>query len=238
MIRYVCALITVMLAANVIGCGGSSSHGGGGGGGGGGTTTTLTLSITSGANQSAPDGAALPQPLVFSVVDQNGSPVSGATITIAAASPDGVSGTLPTVSTNSTGSASATFGTLDHGSGIYGCSAQATGSGASSNAIAFSETGVATTLTTTKVSGDNQTVSSGSTVTLVVKVTDQIGVVAFNASVVFVVNGTAQPAVFTDHTGQATFRFTAAAAGAYTTAANAGLSGVISNSVTFADTAQ
>jgi len=229
--------MALSLAANVVGCGGGGGHGGnGGGGGGGGGPTALTLSVLSGANQSAPDGMTLPQPIVFSVIDENGNGVTGATITIGGAAPDGA--TQAATGTTVNGSASTTV-TLNHGCGIYGFSAQASLNGVSSSLINFMETGTATVLGAAKIAGDNQTVTAGATITLRVKIVDQIGAPAVGATTLFAVNGTnPQPGTITDSKGEATFSFTTTTAGTYTTIANASRDGVISNAVTFTDTAQ
>ncbi len=94
------AAVTLALAFSAEGCGGSKSHGGGGGGGAlpppsppppPVTAISMPAAQASGSNQSAQgegnlvsgsqSGKTLANPLIVTVVDQGGNPVSGATVT-------------------------------------------------------------------------------------------------------------------------------------------------------------
>ena len=236
-------VLVVMASALAMGCGGSSGHGSSGGGGGSNVTsgpTSLTVTKISGDGQSAPDGTTLANPLVVSVTDQNGNPVSGATVTVESTGPSGASPT-ESLTTNSTGQVSTPF-SVKTGTGPYTVGMTATFGLLSSGTTIFSATGTATVLTVAKVSGDAQTFAVGSSITLVISVVDQLNLPVASAGVTFATTGTGTGSIITGANGHATATVSASSAGTVTTTASASvissLGGVMSNTVTFTDTAQ
>ncbi len=97
--------------------------------------TASSQSITSGNNQTAPAGTTLPLPLVVTVTDQYGNPVSGMGV---AFSDGGAGGTFSSASatTNATGQASTSY-TTPATPGTFGV----TSSGSGINTVTFTETG-------------------------------------------------------------------------------------------------
>lgn len=96
--------------------------------------TASSQSIASGNNQAAPAGTMLPAPLVVTVTDQYGNPVSGAAVTF---SDGGAGGTFSsaTATTNSSGQASTSY-TTPATPGTFGISS----SGSGINMVTFTET--------------------------------------------------------------------------------------------------
>jgi hypothetical protein len=163
------------------------------------------LSLVSGDNQSAPAGSPLPAPLVVKVTDAFGNPVSGVTITWAAAG----GGTL-SASTTQTGDDGQTSVQLTLGTtaGTQTVTASAEGLAGSPltfnlNATAGNASGISI------VSGNGQTGAAGAPLTaaLVVKVVDGSGNPVIGATVTWAVTaggGSATPATSTtDANGQA-----------------------------------
>lgn len=128
-------LAVVLSGAAVFGCGGG--HSSGGGGSFTPSTTALFASVVSGANQTAATGATL-QPIVIQVVDQDGLPINGATVTLLDTPPSGPSTTL-TGTTVSAGRAAFSL-TLTPPTGVRVIAVNATLGSVISNTITFSET--------------------------------------------------------------------------------------------------
>jgi|SRR5271165_1857906 len=91
--KSILLLTGLSMLATLVACGGSSNNSGGGGGT---TTTTPTkLAATSGGGQSATVGTAFANPLVATVTDASGNPVSGVAVTFTAPA-SGATGTFAT----------------------------------------------------------------------------------------------------------------------------------------------
>ncbi len=89
--KSILLLVNLCTIAALVACGGSSNNSGGGGGGG--STTPTNLAATSGGGQSATVSTAFTSPLVATVTDASGNPVSGVSVTFTAPA-SGASGTF------------------------------------------------------------------------------------------------------------------------------------------------
>ncbi len=210
-----------------------------------------SISKTSGDNQSGLISSTLPQPLVVTVTDASGNPVSGITVAFAITStPSGATGqglSTPTATTGSNGQASATL-TLGNVQGTY--TVTATSAGLTGSPVTFNETAtnpppVAKSIS--KTSGDNQSglISSTLPQPLVVTVTDASGNPVSGTTVTFAITSTpsgatgqtvSAPTATTGSNGQASTTLTLGnRTGTYiVTATSAGL---IGSPLSFTDTA-
>ena len=184
-----------------------------------------TLAKHSGDKQEVPAGAALPDPLVVRVLDQNGDPFAGAAVTFAVTAGGGTLSTANAV-TDENGIA-ATALTLGRDPGRNTVTARV----AEMKPVIFGATGQAITRTLTRISGDGQKGTAGARLAepFVVSVLDRNGDPFAGAEVTFAVTaggGTlSATAVTTDADGRASATLTLGSApGANTvTAAAAGL---------------
>ncbi len=144
-----------------------------------------TLIKVSGDEQKAPPGAALSEPLVVEVRDQNNNPMEGALVWFAVTARDG---NLSTTSdtTDANGRASSTL-TLGSEPGTTTVSVRV----AELKPVAFIATGQAIPRTLAKVSGEGQQGAPGSSLAepFVVSVVDQTGTAFAGAPVTFTVTG-------------------------------------------------
>ncbi len=196
-------LLAAGLAATVLftaGCGGDDD----------GTTARVasSVTVTSGNNQTGTVGAAVGSPIVVTVRDQNGNPVSGQTVTFTATG-GGTIGTR-TVTTNAQGQAQTTF-TLGGTSGAQTVTATVNGV---ANPATFTFTGNAGTASQLVVTGGNtQTGMVGVALTnaLVVTVRDANGNPVAGQTVTFATTSggaLATPTATTNAQGQAQTTFT------------------------------
>jgi adhesin/invasin len=195
------------------------------------TLTPTTLSITTGTNnQTGVVGTVLATPLSVKVVDQNGTAVSGATVSWVVGTGGG-SVAAATSTTDANGIATIAW-TLPNTAGAY----TATASIANGQSVTFNATataGAAATLSI--VSGNNQSVAHGTvTQALVVKVVDSHGNPVAGAPIAWTTTGggtLSATSGTTDATGQAQVTLTTSStAGPYTvTAASGTLTSVVFN---------
>jgi hypothetical protein len=208
-----------------------------------------TITATSGGGQSATVGTAFAAPLVATVTDQNGNPVSGVSVTFTA-SASGAGGTFNgsatiTGMTGANGQVSETF-TASTLAGTYSVTASVAGV---STPASFSLTnkpkpGSPATITATSGGGQSATVGSAFAAPLVATVTDQNGNPVSGVSVTFTAPASGAGGTFstgqttitgtTDANGQVSATFTAnTRAGTYSvTASVAGVSTPASFSLT------
>ena len=162
-----------------------------------------TLAKVSGDEQEGLAGGELAEPFVVSVLDQNGNPLAGTTVTFAVTAGGG---TL-SATTDTTGENGLAASTLTLGSNPGGNTVEVTVAGL--NPTTFIALGVAIPRTLSRVSGDQQQGAPGTTLPapLVVSVLDQNGTAFAGASVTFAVTageGTlSATTVTTDADGQA-----------------------------------
>ena len=172
-----------------------------------GVRTASSITVTGGNTQTGTVGAALAQPLVVTVRDQSGNPLSGQTVTFATTS-GGTLGTT-TVTTNAQGQAQTTY-MLGTTAGTQMVTARVAGV---TNPATFSFTGNATTASNlVVVSGNNQTgaINTALVNPLVVEVRDQYGNIVPNSAITWTTTaGTfaGTPAATTDASGRATANF-------------------------------
>ncbi len=143
-----------------------------------------TLTRISGVEQQGPVDAALPQPFVVLVRDQNGNPVAGATVTFAVTAGGGTL-TAETATTDANGRAATTL-TLGPDPGPNTVTAAVAGL----DPVTFSAAGSATPHTLTKLSGHDQQGAAGAALPepFVVEVRDQKGQPLEGAQVTFAVS--------------------------------------------------
>ena len=142
-----------------------------------------SLAKVSGDQQEGPAGAALSAPFVVSVLDQNGDPLAGTTVTFAVAAGGGtLSATTDTTDENGLAAA-----TLTLGGGPGGNTVDVTVAGL--NRTTFTALGIAIPRTLSRVSGDQQQGAPGTTLPgpFVVSVLDQNGTPLAGAAVTFAV---------------------------------------------------
>jgi len=215
--------ITVGLGIAVAACNNDSGN----------TAPLVATGITAVAatnNQTATVGGTLAQPVGVLVTDQNGAPIANVTVTWTTMTGGSVS--VPTSTTDATGSASVTW-TIDTTARLDSLKASIF-SGASTIITATGTIGSATT--TLKVSGDNQIDATGSTsAPFVVKVTDHFGNPVSGVVVSWTQTGGGTLSAVTsttDATGQTSVTMQLPAGGTYTVTAAAGaLAGVTFNVV-------
>jgi len=148
--RLVVTILVVVVAAFAYqGCSGGSSGGGGG-------APPLTLAVTSGDNQTVPEGSTVN--IVVTVTDQSGSPAIGAVIDFNATFPNGGS---QQASATVAGAGTLFVFTLNSGVGIYNISMTATLGAETSNTLQITETATAAptsiSLPPAQTSGNAQT---------------------------------------------------------------------------------
>ena len=162
--------------------------------------TAANIAITSGAGQPATVGAAFANPLVATVTDVNGNPVSGVSVTFTAPG-SGASGTFAnstvttSATTGSTGQATSSTFTANTVAGSYVVSATAP----STNVVNFAETnnaGSARTIAVSSGSGQSATVSTAFTNPLVALVTDTYGNPVSGVTVTFTPPGSGASGTF------------------------------------------
>jgi len=155
------------------------------------TATALapaSLTAFSGNSQSAAAGAALPDPLVVRVLDQNGNPLAGVTVSFAIAAGGGGTLSANTATAGANGEAQVTL-TVGTTAGTVTVNASISGTSLSAVFTATVRAGPAASLAI--VSGNNQTATAGTMLPgpLVVKVLDQYGNAISGATVNFAVTG-------------------------------------------------
>jgi hypothetical protein len=167
------SILGVLTLAFLTGCGGSSSS----------STTpppTVTITATSGSNQSAAIGTAFANPLAATVTT-GGTPTSGVTVTFTAPA-SGASGTFATSTpgatdtetTNSSGVATSQVFTANTTAGAYSITAAVSGASTPASFSLTNTAGAAANLTAT--SGTPQNVAVNTTAApLVAQVTDSHG---------------------------------------------------------------
>ena len=140
-----------------------------------------TLTKLLGRRQQGPAGAALAQPFVVLVQDQNGDPLAGATVTFAVTAGDGTL-SAATAATDADGRAATTL-TLGPQPGTNTVEATVDGL----EPVIFSATGLAVPRTLAALSGDEQQGPAGTSLAepFVVEVRDQTGTAHAGAVVVF-----------------------------------------------------
>ncbi len=146
-----------------------------------GVAVPRTLAIISGEDQQGPAGAALEEPFVVSVLDQNGLPYAGAWVAFAVTAGDGTL-SVETATTDSSGRAATTL-TLGRKPG-HNTVVVTVGD---LDPVAFTAVGIAVPRTLTIVSGDDQQGPVGSPLgdPLVISVLDQNGTPYAGAVVTF-----------------------------------------------------
>jgi hypothetical protein len=157
------------------------------------STTPAALTITSGNNQTITAGSTAPTALAVSVSNQSGAPLSGVTITFTAnAGSGGACGTFngaatAQVATNSNGLATAPALTANSSAGTFTVSA-ATGNLSTAFSLTVTPSTIPAALTIT--SGNNQTITAGSTAptALAVSVSNQSGVPLSGVTITFTAN--------------------------------------------------
>ena len=142
-----------------------------------------TLTKISGDEQEVPAGAALPEPFVVTVLDQNGDPLPGATVTFAVTAGGGIL-SAATDTTDDNGLAATTL-TLGSDPGRNTVTARV----AELKPVIFGAKGQAIPQSLAKVSGDEQEAPAGAALPepFVVEVRDQIGNPLAGAQVRFAV---------------------------------------------------
>jgi hypothetical protein len=183
-----------------------------------------TLTATSGSGQSATVAAAFTNPLVATVADQYGNPVSGVTVTFTPPA-SGSSGTFTssTAVSNASGVAtSSTYTANTTAGGPYNVVASATGV----TSVNFSETNTAKTtgdtLSLISGSGQSATVATAFTNPLVVKDVDQYGNLVSGVTVTFTAPGSGASGTFTTSATAVTGSNGQATSNAYTANTTAG----------------
>jgi hypothetical protein len=194
------------------------------------------ISATAGAGQAAQVGTAFAQPLVVTVTDANGFPVSGVSVTFTAPS-SWAGGTFPggqttiTATISGNGQVSESF-TADTVAGSYAVTATVAGVGTGAAFGLANTAGAPAAITVTSGSGQSATVATGFALPLVATVTDQFGNPVAGASVTFTApasgaggtfsNGLATITAATAANGQASVTFTSnTLAGSYQVTATA-----------------
>ncbi|MEO5826692.1 MAG: Ig-like domain-containing protein [Gemmatimonadales bacterium] len=167
-----------------------------------------SVTVTSGNNQTGTVGAGLAAPIVVTVRDQNGNPLSGKAVTFTATG-GGTIGTQ-TVTTNAQGQAQTTF-TLGGTAGTQTVTAVVAGVSAPATFTFTGNAGAASQLVVT--SGNTQTGVVGVALTnpLVITVRDASGNPVSGKTVTFATTGggtLATPTVTTNAQGQAQTNFT------------------------------
>jgi hypothetical protein len=149
-------------------------------------TSASVIVVTGGLAQTAPAGTTLATPIMIQVRDASGIPVPGVTVTFAPTTGSG-SVTIATAVSDSTGSAKVTW-TLGTATG-HDSLTVASGVLTPVSVVATVTAGPAATVTV--VAGNNQTAVSGSTlpIPLAVRVIDQFGNLAANATVAWTAGG-------------------------------------------------
>ncbi len=142
-----------------------------------------TLIKVAGDEQEGPAGGDLAEPFVVSVLDQNGDPLAGTTVTFAVTAGEGtLSATADTTDENGLAAA-----TLTLGSGPGGNTVDVTVAGL--NRTTFTALGIAIPRTLSRISGDQQQGAPGTTLPgpFVVSVLDQNGTALAGVAVTFAV---------------------------------------------------
>ncbi len=167
-----------------------------------------TLTPITDYDQEGPAGTQLAEPFVVEIRDQNGSPLSGATVTFAVTAGGGtLSATTDTTDANGIASTSLTLGRQPGANTV-----QATVEGL--EPVTFTATGLAVARTLDKPSGDGQEGAAGAALSeaLVVEVRDQNGQTLAGVEVTFAVTaggGTlSSTTATTDADGRATTMLT------------------------------
>ena len=157
-----------------------------------------TIAATSGSGQSTTVHTAFASPLVATVTDAYGNPLSGVTVTFAAPG-SGASGTFAgsvnTAATNASGIATSPTFTANTTAGSYNVSASASGTG-SVNFAESNTAGAATTVAASSGSGQSATVHTAFASPLVVTVTDTYGNPVSGVTVTFAAPGSGASATF------------------------------------------
>jgi hypothetical protein len=149
------------------------------------------LAVTSGDNQRASAGAELPKPIVIKVVDENGSAVSGASITLAVS---GGSLSDTAVTTDSLGYANARW-TMGRSAGDYSLAVHVDGVKKLVKLVAHATPAAAANLAFDDAPGQSLSRESGKRKRLLALVTDVYGNPVADARVYFSVkSGTVTPA--------------------------------------------
>lgn len=146
------------------------------------------ISATSGSGQSATVGTAFTNPLVATVSDQYGNPVSGVTVTFTPPS-SGASGTFSggvnTATTNSSGVATSQTFTANTTAGGYSVTASTPGASASATFTLTNTAGSAASITATSGSGQSTPVGTAFPNPLAATVKDQYGNLVSGVTVTF-----------------------------------------------------
>lgn len=159
--------------------------------GGSGPPTRVPTTVNQAGNgQSGTAGGMLPLPIAVTVLDQDGDPMSGVSVTFAVTAGGGSLGT-PTTTTNASGVASTTW-TLGTATGTNNNTASASVTGYGGAALAFTASAAAAApASVTKTAGDAQTgeVAQATAVQPKVTVQDAFGNAAAGVAVTWTVLG-------------------------------------------------
>jgi len=157
-----------------------------------------TIAATSGSGQSTTVHTAFASPLVATVTDAYGNPLSGVTVTFAAPG-SGASGTFAgsvnTAATNASGIATSPTFTANTTAGSYNVSASASGTG-SVNFAESNTPGPATAIAVSSGSGQSATVHTAFASPLVAKVSDTYGNPVSGVTVTFAAPGSGASGTF------------------------------------------
>ena len=156
-----------------------------------------SISVTSGASQSATVNTTFTSALIATVTDQYGNPLSGVTVTFAAPG-SGASASFPGGATATTGSNGQASDTVKANTiaGSYSVTASVSGVSTPASFSLSNTAGAASSISVTSGAGQNATVNTAFASALTATVTDQYGNPLSGVSVTFAAPGSGASATF------------------------------------------